>query len=286
MFVTFFTGDCSQNELLEWSHPLITSWKKASEDDHNFYALRKVRQHDDGWGVYQYFKAPNGKEQYSLTKNFTPAFESNHPFTIDFDTVTNFISLYHARKASLSMPISLNQNHPYVNENGTLILAHNGTMNKDVILSLLTTKPRSTDNLSDTQLFFSLLKERFDTTASTNSQALYQTWKTLIDQIKVLHVQASKRYSINLFFLIKDPATKLFSLLYTSLYSDPLSEDYLKIYAGKDNQIDVLCSSTVADYLENDFPAIFKKLGLHSIPNGSIGLISQNSVVDKIQEVL
>ena len=150
----------SSSELHSDVDPLINSWTNASKYDHIFFKYKKVSQHDDGWGSYQYFSTVNGKDHTNLTKSSEPAFTENHDIKIDINQTNNFLLLNHARKASKSMPISLNQNHPFVNEAGTFVFVHNGTVNKDVVRSLLTNKPINMDDLSDTQLLFSLIKEK------------------------------------------------------------------------------------------------------------------------------
>lgn len=184
------------------------------------------------------------------------------------------------------MPISLNQNHPFVNETGTLILAHNGTLDKKVILSLFTNKPSSIDDLSDTQLLFSLLKERYDPEKLVDQNQLFQSWKELLLKIKTEHSKQIINYSMNILFLVKNPSTKSFNLLYCSMYSDQLAENYLKLYSGKDQKMSVLCSSTVVNFLEKDYPDELKKWNLQVIPNGSIGIISQDPNQKMLKDLL
>ncbi len=287
LFITLFNGLCSKSTVLSTSNPLIESWKKATENDQSFFDFESLRQHDDGYGSFQYLLSPNnGKEQFTISKNFNPAFTVEHNLDLFSDNVSNFILLKHARKASKSMPISLDQNHPFSNETGTLILAHNGTLNKEIMLDLLKTKPDAIDYLSDTQLLFNVLKEQFDPSKFLDPNELFQAWKSLVDQIKKAHSNQNKHYSMNLLFLLKNQQTKSFNLLYTSCYSNPLAEDYLKFYLGKESNLDVLCSSTVVEYLERDYTEIFQKLNLHVIPNGTVGLISQEQKIGHIEESL
>ena len=180
----------SPSDLFSQAMSFINSWISASNYDHIYFNYKKISQHDDGWGSYQFFSTANGKDHTCLTKSSEPAFTENHDIKIAVNQINNFLFLNHARKASKPMPISLNQNHPFVNEAGTLVFAHNGTANKEVIRSLLTNKPENMDNLSDTQLLFSLVKEKFSDGMS--QEELYITWKDLLSVLQKRHQQHSK----------------------------------------------------------------------------------------------
>ncbi len=266
----------ASNELSTMINPFIKSWVNATSNDHIFFDFKKVSQHDDGWGSYQHFTTSDDKEHMSLIKSSNPAFTENHDFKISFDLINNFILLNHARKASKSMPISLNQNHPFINESGTFVFVHNGTLNKEAILKLLETKPRYVDNLSDTQLLFSLIKERFSETM--NQEELFANWKILVTELKKIHLEKKKAYSMNFLFLIKRHDTKSFNLLYSSLFSNIAGEHYYRLYQGKDNNQVFISSSTVFDYYEEDFGDFKNKWAIDSLANGTIGLIDTTTL--------
>ena len=265
--------------------PFVNCWENATKDDQNFFQYLKVNQHDDGWGSFQYYNSENNKEHFSVHKSSEPAFKDKHSYTINSNTIKNYILLNHARKASPSMPITLNQNHPYVNESGTLILAHNGTLNKDILLSLLNNKPTSIEDLSDTEILNLLLKEKFDKNSEIDCKILLRDWKILISEIKEIHIQKNISYSMNLIFLLKNTSTNSFYVFYSSVYANIAGKKYLDFYTGNYDNKFLISSSTIIDFYNKDYSGNAKKWNLKVLPNNSIGIINLYNK-EKLEELI
>ena len=276
-------GHWFSDELLKGVNKMVASWKKATEYDSNFFNFEGESKHDDGFGLYRYYLTKNDKNYFSLTKNSEPAFLENQKLEINRSEIKNFILLNHARKASKSMPISINQNHPFVNESGNRILAHNGTLKKKILLEFIKHKPDSIENVSDTQLLFTLLQETFGVVEKSDSQEILKRWKRLISSIRDRHKILNEPYSMNLIFLLKTQNNRSFKLLYSTMYSNPLGENYFKLYSGIFENMRILCSSTVYDYLKIDYPDFFDQGVFNILPNDAMGLIDQEPTVKSEQ---
>ena len=277
MFLYATNGSHSSSDVHSQVDPLLQSWQMASSNDQNLFNLYKVNQHDDGWGSYQYFVTGSEKnEHFSVQKSTTPVFEEKPVLNIsNHNDVTNYILLNHARKASPQMPITLSQNHPYVNEPGTTILAHNGTLNKEILVSLLKEKISTSDNLSDTQILNLILEEKFGSeTDSSEPKLLFSIWKRLVSQIKELHKEKDENYSMNFIFLLKNISTNNFYVFYSTVYSNPESKEYLKFYLGKHKTDFLLSSSTIIDYFMKDFQECAKSWNIELLPNNTIGIVN------------
>ena len=277
LFVFCGTGTHSKSDLFSNLNPLVDSWRKATERDETFLKYRNVSCHDDGYGTFQYFKTENNKEHISVNKSSIPAFRENHTVNLEYDTIDDFVGLFHARKASPGMPLKLAQNHPLIDENGAMIVAHNGTIDKNIVFSLLDTKPKNIDHLSDTQLFFLLAKQVFDSKSSTDKKNLFEEWKLLISKLKALHIAQNLRYSMNIILLLKDVQNDIFDLFYSSLYSDPRGKDYFDFYVARNDNNFLICSSTIMDFFEKDYPTNKTSWKIETLPNNAIGLVNLQS---------
>lgn len=285
MFIFCSNGSNTKSDILSKVNPLVQSWEKATSNDQNFFNYVKVNQHDDGWGSYQYYINNANNEHFSIQKSSIPAFNEKQFVNISEENFNNYILLRHARKASPSMPITLSQNHPFVNETGTIVLAHNGTLDKEVLRNLLQEKLTTIDNLSDTQILNLLLKERFGTETTADTINLFETWKELLFQIKQQHKEKNLNYSMNFIFILKNTTTKNFYVFYSTVYSNPASKEYLNFYFGKSNNNFLISSSTIIDYFNKDSHQQAKSLNLAILPNNTVGLVSLQNLEIKQEQI-
>ena len=285
MFLFSSKHASTSSKILNQVNPIINSWIKSTELDPLFIEPGETQQHDHGYGSYQCFSSEPKKENILLSKSWKPAFEDRPYIKLNGESVSQYFLLNHARKASKSMPISINQNHPFVNESGTLILAHNGTLSKKILISLLKHEDIFPENLSDTQILFTILKDRFEDKNSDNIEELYNNWKELITVIKQIHENQKKDYSMNLLFLVKNIENNSFTLFFTSSYSELDKEKYFKLYLFENSNFEVFSSSTIKDYLEKEFSDDYKTWNIKTIDNNSIGffnLVSNNYFVEQL----
>ena len=274
-FLFYSNGTNFAPDVVSTVDPVLQSWKQATSNDKYLYELVKINQHDDGWGSFNYYLCEQGKEHFSVQKSSEPAFKEDHSLTVNKKMTSNFILLNHARKASPKMPITLNQNHPFVNEQGTSILAHNGTLDKNILSEFLNNcQALDMDNLSDTQVLNVILKEKFGEITTTDYKILFQAWKELIEQIKTKHKEKGINYSMNLIFLLKNSQTNNFYMFYTTAYSNSASKNYLDFYCGVSNNNIVLSSSTIIDKYMKDFPDQYKQWNFQVLPNNTVGVVN------------
>ncbi len=99
--------------------------------------------HSDGWGIVT---ISNDKIEH--VRSSKPVFESDSP-----ELINSGIMLMHARKASPGEPAGALMSHPYVYSDNdyTVFLAHNGSLNKNVLAQKLGIK--SVDHDTDSSVF-------------------------------------------------------------------------------------------------------------------------------------
>ncbi len=85
--------------------------------------------HSDGWGIVSI-----GTSKIGHVRSSQPLFESGIP-----ELINSGIMLMHARKASSGEPAGTLMSHPYVYSDNdyTVFLAHNGSLNKNVLAQKL-----------------------------------------------------------------------------------------------------------------------------------------------------
>ena len=274
MFVFCSNRNDSSSNIIEHARPFVSSWIKSSEDDYNFPIYPTIKKHDDGWGSFQYFLTEDQREHIQLQRKPTPIFKDDYTLSIDTNDPQHYILLNHSRKASPSMPISLDQNHPFVSESGNLVLIHNGTTNKDVLNTFLKEPLTDLDNISDTQVLFMILKEKFDNDNNFPLSENYTIWKKLVDDIKDKHAEQQVHYSLNLILLVKEQSTDSFNVFYSSIYSRLNFDKYLNLYEFKNTNYTVICSSTIKEYYEKEFADNLKTYTVRLLPNGAVGMVN------------
>jgi predicted glutamine amidotransferase len=263
------------------SEAILDCWIESTNNDPNLFEFQNLNKHDDGWGMWQYIYYKLGgkiSEEFKLQKNSNPAFLEKPRISFPIGEFKKYFLLLHARKASPNMPISLNQNHPFANESGNLILIHNGTLNKDLLLSLLNNKPSITANNSDTQLFFQFLKQKFEELPVFDDLSLFLKWEDILSSVKNLHQQNSFNFSMNLLFLVKNPENNNFFLLYSSLYSNLKGKSYFDFFHLSNQTQNLICSSTIKENFERKYPELFETFEVKLLPNNTIGLINLDSL--------
>ena len=274
--------------------PLLQNWKKSAENDQYLYKLVKLNQHDDGWGSFNYYQNEHGKEHFSVQKSSEPSFKENHSLSVNKKSISNYILLNHARKASPKMPITLNQNHPFVNDQGTTILAHNGTLDKKILSDFLNESNKlDMDNLSDTQILNIILKEKFGEETIIDYKTLFKEWKELIQQIKTKHNEQQIDYSMNLIFLVKNSQSNTFYMFYSTVYSTASKTTYspidiknaLDFYSGVSNNNIVLASSTIIVNFKKEFPDKYKNWNFQILSNNTVGVVNLKDL-ERIEDVI
>ncbi|UCG01911.1 MAG: hypothetical protein JSW11_20205 [Candidatus Heimdallarchaeota archaeon] len=246
--------------LRDW----FIAWLKSTKNDHYLNQVYGVPirncVHKDGWGVVTLGTDHNGKIKWEhKNQDLKPAFSYkknsltqsiiNSPFLKS----TNQILLAHARRASVSMPVTFQQVQPLLIHEDTnlrkIFLSHNGTLNSDILYELLDTSSQPSNQVSDTQLLSWYIKQRLLEESSTNH--IEDFWIPILQELIDKHQEENTNYQMQLIMAeVNDDQPQL---IICSALSDRSNAymPYYRLFIGNYNNFRVICSSTVVDNYKN-----------------------------------
>ncbi len=249
----------------------IYSWLKSTKNDHylhDVYGVPKKRcVHQDGWGVVTVGTDQDcivNWEQKNL--DLKPAFSyrknslTRSILAAPFLKSTNQIVLAHARRASVSMPVTFQQVQPLIihnNKNALKVyLSHNGNVSSKVVNEVLDQEAqlnsREIREFSDTQILLWFIRQKLREMRINSENSVKKFWIPILKEIIEIHQDEHANYQMQLNILeIIDNKPQLIASSALGDESTPLMP-YYRLFTGNREKIWVICSSTVVDYFKQD----------------------------------
>ncbi|RLG80744.1 MAG: hypothetical protein DRO40_10730, partial [Thermoprotei archaeon] len=238
------------SENQEFTKKIIDAVIESSRNDKYKVAIGAGPSHGDGWGVIAFSLDHKNKVEKAYNyATITPIYDDTHGTMSlqNFLSKENRIALaIHSRFVSSGIVDIFNTHPIIVNGEGrdfTLWIAHNGTMNKELLAKELGLEPihEVTDTYYLGLYVFRNIKDlEINELVSTFKQASKYT-KTAMN-------------TINMFYSIR----KGLHTVVTCYLNDELKQkrqyiDYYKLYLLKADKTIAITSSTIADILRDEF---------------------------------
>ncbi len=266
----------------------IYSWLKSTKNDHYLHDVygvpKKTCVHQDGWGVVTLGTDKDcviNWEQKNL--DLKPAFSyrknslTRSILATPFLKSVNQIVLAHARRASVSMPVTFQQVQPFLihddKSSWKIYLSHNGKVSSELVNAQLDKEsqihPKELGEYSDTQILSRLIKQKLEE-KKTSKNSVKQFWIPFFQEIIELHQESNTNYQVQLNILeITDNKPQL--IAFSALSDESMRMmPYYQLFTGKRENFCVICSSTIVDYFNQK----------HETDLWKIEKISNNSIVN------